>query len=208
MMRQSRLQRRIFTAALVAAPALWLGTRAQPPATLRATPAQSEGPFYPVTLPKDTDFDLLRNGDQNYVEGQTAWIEGSIKDMNGKPVAGAQIEIWQCDQAGHYHHPGDGAKADKRFQGFGRVTVASDGNYRFRTLRPAPYGGRAPHIHVKVRLGQRELLTTQLYVAGDAGNSRDFLWRQLNAADRTSLSIPFIPNSDALLARFPIIVAI
>ena len=128
--------------------------------------------------------------------------------MNGKPVAGAQIDIWQCDQAGHYHHPGDGAKADKRFQGFGRVTVASDGNYRFRTLRPAAYGGRAPHIHVKVKLGQRELLTTQLYVAGDAGNSRDFLWRQLNAADRTALSIPFIPNSDALLARFPIIVVI
>jgi protocatechuate 3,4-dioxygenase beta subunit len=41
------------------------------------------------------------------------------------------VEIWQCDQAGHYHHPGDGGRADPAFQGFGRVTVDSDGRYRF-----------------------------------------------------------------------------
>ena len=122
-------------------------------------------------------------------------------------MAGAQVEIWQCDHAGHYHHPGDGDKADPRFQGFGRVTLGADGRYRFRTLRPAPYAGRTPHIHFKVRLGQRELLTTQMYVAGDPGNPGDFLWRSLGEADRAALTVPFAPGSDGLQARFPIVVS-
>ena len=206
----TRLQRRTLTAALVIAPVMWLGARAQPAqsvSALRATPSQTEGPFYPVALPKDADFDLLRNGDQNYPKGQSAWVEGIVSDLAGKPVTGAQVDIWQCDHDGHYHHPGDGGKADPRFQGFGRVMVGTDGSYRFRTLRPAAYAGRTPHIHVKVRLGTRELLTTQLYVAGDAGNAQDFLWRRLNEPDRAALTIPFAQGSDGLKARFPIYVA-
>ena len=202
------LQRRTLTAALVIAPALWLGARSQPVSNVRATPSQSEGPFYPVALPKDSDFDLLRNGSQNYPKGQSAWVEGHVSDLAGKPVAGALVEIWQCDNDGHYHHPGDGGKADQRFQGFGRVIAGSDGSYRFRTLRPAAYAGRTPHIHVKVKLGQRELLTTQLYVAGDAGNAQDFLWRRSSELDRIALTIPFNAGRDGLKARFPIIVAV
>jgi protocatechuate 3,4-dioxygenase beta subunit len=200
------LHRRTLTAALVIAPTLWLGARAQPSPTLRATPSQTEGPFYPVAIPKDSDFDLLRNGSQNYPKGQSAWVEGSVSDLTGKPVAGAQVEIWQCDNDGHYHHPGDGGKADPRFQGFGRVTAGADGSYRFRTLRPVAYGGRTPHIHVKVKLGQRDLLTTQLYVAGDAGNAKDFLWRRLSEPDRNALTVSFAPGSDGIRARFPITV--
>ena len=202
------LHRRTLTAALVFAPAMWLSARAQQTPAIRATPSQTEGPFYPVAIPKDSDFDLLRNGDQSYAKGQSAWVEGNINDMAGKPVAGAQVEIWQCDHDGHYHHPGDGGKADPRFQGFGRVTVGADGSYRFRTMRPVAYGGRTPHIHVKVKLGQRELLTTQLYVAGDAANARDFLWRSLSEADRAALTASFVPGSDGLKARFPMTVSI
>ena len=203
----SALPRRLLLAALVAAPALWLSPRAQPAPARRPTPSQTEGPFYPVALPSDSDHDLLRHGALSYPEGQPVWVEGEVSDLAGRPVAGAQVEIWQCDQAGHYHHPGDGGRADPRFQGFGRVTVGSDGRYRFRALRPAPYSGRTPHIHVKVRLGQRELLTTQLYVAGDPGNTRDFLWRQLDATDRAALTVPFVPGREGLGARFPIVVA-
>lgn len=202
-----QLQRRTLTTALVIAPVLWLGARAQPKPGPRATPSQSEGPFYPVALPKDSDFDLLRNGSQNYPKGQSAWVEGSVSDLAGKPVAGASVEIWQCDHDGHYHHPGDGGKADPRFQGFGRVTAGTDGSYRFRTLRPVAYGGRTPHIHVKVKLGQRDLLTTQLYVAGDAGNAQDFLWRRLSEPDRNALTVSFAAASDGIRARFPIIIA-
>jgi protocatechuate 3,4-dioxygenase beta subunit len=198
--------RRAVAAALVALPACWSGLRAQPVSARRATPAQTEGPFYPVQLPRDSDADLLRNGSAAYRQGQPAWVDGVVSDLQGKPVAGAQVEIWQCDHAGHYHHPGDGGRADPDFQGFGRTTVGSDGRYRFRTIRPVAYSGRTPHIHVKVRLAGRELLTTQMYVEGDPHNERDFLWRRLGA-DRELVTVAFRAGSDGLQASFTIVVA-
>ena len=181
-------------------PAWGQGTRLQP------TPSQTEGPFYPERLPADFDFDLLRNGNARYTAGLAAWVEGVVTDTRGTPVAGAEVEIWQCDQDGHYHHPRDGNKADPAFQGFGRVVVGKDGSYRFRTLKPAKYSGRTPHIHVKVRLDHNDLLTTQLYVAGDPGNARDGIWRRLGEQGQAAVTVPFVPGSDGLRARFPIVV--
>jgi protocatechuate 3,4-dioxygenase beta subunit len=206
-MQPDRLHRRNVTAALVFAPMLWRSARAQNAPQRMATPSQTEGPFYPLTLPRDSDHDLLRNGAMNYSRGQATWVDGSVSDLAGKPVAGAVVEIWQCDEAGHYHHPGDGSRADPAFQGFGRVTVGADGGYRFRTIRPVAYSGRTPHIHVKVKLGSRELLTTQLYVEGDSHNQRDFLWRNLSDAARAAITVPFRAGSDGLQATFPIVVA-
>lgn len=198
--------RRRAAIACVALPFVWTGARAQAPMPRRATPSQTEGPFYPMAWAGDTDPDLLRNGNARYSRGQPAWVGGSVTDLQGRPVRGALVEIWQCDEAGHYHHPGDGGKADPAFQGFGRMVVDADGQYRFRTIKPAPYAGRTPHIHVKVRLGTRELLTTQLYVAGDPGNERDFLWRRLDAADRAALTQAFVAGPDGLQASFTIVV--
>jgi protocatechuate 3,4-dioxygenase, beta subunit len=200
--------RRALGAALVAMPALWLGPRAQPVPVRRATPSQTEGPFYPLELPADSDFDLLQSGTLAYGRGQPSWVEGTVTDLQGKPVVGAQVEIWQCDEAGHYHHLRDGGRADKAFQGFGKVLVDTQGQYRFRTIRPVAYSGRAPHIHVKVRLGTRQLLTTQLYVQGEPGNARDFVWRNLASdADRAAVTAPFTPGADGLRASFSLIVA-
>ncbi len=200
------LTRRRAAAALIALPFVWTGARAQVAAPRRATPSQTEGPFYPVALPGDADFDLLRNGTLSYTRGQPSWVDGSVTDLQGKPLAGAVVEIWQCDEAGHYHHPGDGGKADPSFQGFGRVTVGADGQYRFRTIRPVAYSGRTPHIHVKVKLGQRELLTTQLYAAGDPHNERDPIWRGMDTQARAAVTVPFQPGGDGLRANFAIVV--
>jgi protocatechuate 3,4-dioxygenase beta subunit len=201
------LSRRSVAAALVAFPACWAAAQPAPAQPLRRTPAQTEGPFYPVELPRDSDFDLLRNGAQQYARGQPAWVAGRVLDLQGRPVSGAQVEIWQCDEAGRYHHPGDGGRADPAFQGFGRVAAGADGAWRFRTIRPVAYAGRTPHIHVKVKLGARELLTTQLYVQGDPHNERDGLWRRLDAQDRAAVTVPFRDGPDGLQASFPIVVA-
>jgi len=200
------LTRRSIAAACIALPAIWIGARAQT-TTRRLTPRQSEGPFYPLQLPRDQDANLLENGALRYAQGEPMWLEGSVGNPAGEPVAGARVEIWQCDANGHYDHPGDGARADRSFQGFGAVVADADGRYRFRTIRPVAYGSRTPHIHVKVRLGARELLTTQLYVQGDSSNSRDFLWRGLREADRDALTVVVEPASDGLRARFAIVVA-
>jgi protocatechuate 3,4-dioxygenase beta subunit len=201
-------RRRTLAAALIAAPAVWLGGRAGAQSPRRATPSQTEGPFYPVEFPRDSDFDLLRNGSLAYGQGQPAWIDGTVTDLSGKPLSGAQIEIWQCDHAGRYHHPGDGSRADTAFQGFGRVQVDAAGAWRFRTIRPVAYSSRAPHIHVKVRLASRTLLTSQLYVQGDPGNPRDFVWRNMrDDADRAAVTAPFVAGSDGLSARYALVVA-
>lgn len=203
-----RLARRsaLTWVAALAAPVFIADLRAQE--RLRPTPAQTEGPFYPLEMPVDSDFDLLVQGPVRYGHGQPATLVGRVSDTAGRAVDGAAVEIWQCDQQGHYRHPGDGGRADPAFQGFGRVAVGRDGAYRFRTIRPVPYSGRTPHIHVKVRLGTRELLTTQLYVEGDFGNPRDGLWRRLSEADRAALTVPF-PSDAAggVHARFDIAVA-
>jgi protocatechuate 3,4-dioxygenase beta subunit len=200
-----RLQLIAAAAAIVGWPALHLGVRAQ--GARRPTPAQTEGPFYPVALPADSDADLLANGALRYGQGQPAWVEGTLTDVDGRALAGAAVEIWQCDHQGHYHHPGDGDRADRAFQGFGKVATDAPGRWRFRTIRPVPYSGRTPHIHVKVRLGTRELLTTQLYVEGAPGNQRDFLWRSLPEPDRAALTRPFERAADGWKASFPIVVA-
>lgn len=193
-------------ATLIALPALQLRVRAQ--AARRPTPAQTEGPFYPVALPADSDADLLANGNLRYAQGQPAWVEGTLTDVDGRALAGAAVEIWQCDHQGRYHHPGDGDRADRNFQGFGRVVVDREGRWRFRTIQPVAYGGRAPHIHVKVKLGARELLTTQLYVEGAPGNARDFVWGRLSAEDRRAVTAPFAAGSDGHLgAKFALVVA-
>ena len=198
------LPRRSLAAAVIALPALWLGARAQPAGARRPTPAQTEGPFYPVALPRDTDNDLLRNG--TLTLRRRASRPGSTApctDLDGRPLTGAAVEIWQCDEAGHYHHPGDGDRADRAFQGFGRVAVDAQGRYRFRTIRPVPYTGRTPHIHVKVKLGPRELLTTQLYVAGAPGNARDFLWRSLSEDDARGRHRAFRARGGRLAGALP-----
>lgn len=204
-MKPTMLSRR-HAAALVALPWIWSVARAQPVAPRRVTPSQTEGPYYPVEIPADSDFDLLRNGNLSYTRGQAAWVEGTLRDMDGRAVRGAAVEIWQCDEAGHYHHPGDGSRADAAFQGFGRVTTDASGAWRFRTIKPAPYTGRTPHIHFKVKLGSRELLTTQMYVAGDPHNERDGLWRSLDEPSRGALTRAFVAGSDGLRCEFPIVV--
>lgn len=203
--RRTLLVRSAGLVAATAAPA-WLTPALAQGQPLRPTPSQTEGPYYPVALPADTDGDLLRNGTARYAKGQAAWITGTVTDTRGTPLAGGVVEIWQCDQDGHYHHPGDGDRADPAFQGFGQVTLGKDGRYRFRTLKPAPYSGRTPHIHVKVKLDRQELLTTQFYVQGDPGNARDFLWRRLSANGQAALTRPFVNTADGLQADYAIVV--
>jgi protocatechuate 3,4-dioxygenase, beta subunit len=197
----------VAAAALIAMPALPLRATTLAPAR-RPTPAQTEGPFYPDKLPADSDADLLANGNLRYGKGQPAWVEGTLADADGKPMSGASIEIWQCDQDGHYHHTRDGGQADPAFQGFGRVAVDAEGRWRFRTLRPVAYSGRAPHIHAKIKLGGREILTTQLYVQDDPGNARDGLWRRLPVEDRAAITSPYVAGSDGLTARYALVIAV
>lgn len=180
---------------------------------LTQTPAATEGPFYPDHLPLDTDNDLIviNNGITPAV-GEITWLSGRILDAKGEPIRGALVEIWQCDSGGAYLHSGTGNadKRDKNFQGFGRFVTGTTGEYLFRTIKPVPYPGRTPHIHVKVRRGGKDLLTTQCYVKGHEGNEKDGIWKSIkDEKQRASVTPEFaaIPNSRAkeLAAKFDVV---
>ena len=203
--RRNALKLTALAASAVALPSLLIHPAiAQVPR--RLTPSQSEGPFYPDQQLQDADADLLKNGHVAYSNGQSAWVNGVVSDLEGKPVSGAIVEIWQCDAQGIYRHSRSSGAAPMAFQGFGKVQVGADGRYRFRTIKPVAYPGRPPHIHMKIKLGNRELLTTQMYVAGDAANARDFLTRSLSTSDRSLLEASFTRSSDGWQTEFGIVV--
>lgn len=204
--RRESLRRFAAGSALFAAP----GAFAE---ALTRTPAQTAGPFYPDHLPLDTDNDLLIiNDGTTSALGEVAYVTGRILDSNGSPLRNALVEIWQCDNNGAYLHSGTGNadKKDRNFQGYGRFLTGSTGEYLFRTIKPVSYPGRTPHIHCRVKLGSRELLTTQLYIKGHAGNEKDVLWRGIkDEKARESCTVEFAPLPGAkageLSAKFDVV---
>jgi protocatechuate 3,4-dioxygenase beta subunit len=180
------------------------------------TPRQTEGPFYPDKLPLDTDNDLLIINDGiTPAVGQITHLTGRILDSKGGPVRNAVVEIWQCDSKGAYLHSDtmNRDKRDKNFQGFGRFTTGLKGEYYFRTIKPVAYPGRTPHIHFKVKRGTKELLTTQCYIKGHAGNARDFIYRSIrDAKAREAVTVAFAPMKGSklneLTAQFDIVLGI
>jgi|ERR1700674_5845783 protocatechuate 3,4-dioxygenase, beta subunit len=149
-------------------------------ARLAATPAMTEGPFYPPQLPLDSDNDLTHvKGRTGVARGVVLDLSGRIIDVEGRPLRDTRVEIWQCDAFGQYHHPAATGPIDANFQGFGRTVSDAQGRYRFLTIKPVPYPGRAPHIHFKLRGPELGEFTTQMFVAGEPLNERDFLYRSL-----------------------------
>ncbi len=179
------------------------------------TPPQSRGPFYPLQLPLDQDNDLVTvAGQSGMAKGQLAHVVGRVLDEHGQPLSKARVEIWQCDANGRYRHPGDwgGAPLDPNFQGYGEFVTGADGAYRFRTIKPVPYTGRAPHIHFAISGPGVEPLVTQLYVEGAPENQRDFLLNGISdSGARRRLIVPFESDptlrSGELIARFDIVLA-
>lgn len=176
-------------------------------ARARVTPWQSLGPFYPQKLPVDSDADLtFVDGKNGQATGQFTRLSGRVTDQSGAPIKNARVEIWQCDAFGAYHHPRDGGGVDPFFQGYGQTITDNNGNYRFKTIKPVAYPGRAPHIHMKVIDGSRELVT-QIYIQGEPANKRDFLLNAIrNEQSRQSLEVAFEASRDPaeseLVARF------
>jgi protocatechuate 3,4-dioxygenase beta subunit len=154
-----------------------LGLNESAAAMLPSTPAQTAGPFYPLTFPQDSDNDLVHiSGHAGAAKGSITRITGRILDPSGRPVSGARVEIWQCDANGRYHYVRDDRAAqprDEDFQGYGTTATDSTGNYQFLTIRPVPYPGRTPHIHFAISGRGFERLVTQMYVAGEPGNESD-----------------------------------
>jgi protocatechuate 3,4-dioxygenase beta subunit len=184
---------------------------------LTRTPRTGEGPFYPDKLPLDTDNDLLILNDAlTPAVGQVTHLTGRILDPTGSPIRGAVVEIWQADHRGIYLHTRDGRRdqIDKNFQGFGRFTTGTKGEYYFRTIKPVPYTGRpAGHVHFKIKKGSKVLLTTECYVKGAEGNDRDGVRRSIRdprALESVTVEFAPLPGSriGELAAKFDVVLGV
>ena len=196
-----------FAAALFSVPGLFAEE------LVRKTPWVEEGPFYPPRLPLDTDNDLIIVNDSiTPAVGQIANISGRLLDTKGDPIRNATIELWEADAMGVYLADRTARrKFDDHFQGFGRFLTGSTGDYYFRTIKPVAYAGRpAPHVHFKIKMRGREPFTTQLFVKGDPGNQRDWIWRRVGAdGARALVTVEFVPIKESrvgeLAARFDVV---
>ena len=209
-----KIGRRHWLESALAAGLILVAPRA-PAAELAGTPPQTRGPFYPHDPPLDADADLVRvEGRDALARGVITHLDGAVRDSRGRPVPDALVEIWQCDVNGRYHHPRDrrNAPLDENFQGYGRIRTDAAGGYRFRTIRPVAYPGRAPHIHFVIKGRGFEPLTTQMYVQGAPENAHDGLLNRIgNPARRASLVVPFEPHPELAgerTARFDIVLGL
>ena len=205
-----RLSRRALLGASVASAVGGVLSAASAAAEVVLTPRQTPGPFYPQRLPADADQDLTRiAGRPERAAGEIVQVAGRVSDDSGRPLSGARIEIWQCDAFGYYHHPRDrGGRADPNFQGYGRLLLGEDGRYRFTTIKPVAYPGRAPHIHFAVSGPGVPRLTTQMYLAGHPQNERDFLYNAIrDQAARDSVTVAFASTTEGgpPLGRFDLV---
>jgi protocatechuate 3,4-dioxygenase beta subunit len=146
------------TTALVAAPALAQAARCV------LTPNAGEGPFY-------FDPKLLRSDIRDDMPGAPLEIALQItRAADCAVLANARVDVWQADGLGLYsgyeNQRGVGAGTPLpvgRNYLRGTQLTDADGWVRFTTIYPSWYGGRTPHVHFKVLLGEDEVVASQVF---------------------------------------------
>ena len=137
-----------------------------------ARPEQTAGPYYVDTrlersdIRADPDDGSIKPG----VPLQLEFVVSRIDGARCTPLAGALVDLWQCDAQGVYSGVRDFAgRFDTRGRQFlrGHQRTDAEGRVRFVTIYPGAYAGRAVHVHFKVRTdptaGQGAEFTSQLY---------------------------------------------
>ena len=151
----------------VASPAIFTSRKsfaqqALTPSCGKQTPPQMEGPFFTPLSPERTS---LITPDMKAARMR---LIGQVVDASCRPIAGALLDFWQCDDKGRYDNEG--------YRLRGHQYTNNKGEFLLETLVPGEYPGRTPHFHVKVQGKSGRVLTTQLYLPKHPRNRRDFLF--------------------------------
>jgi hydroxyquinol 1,2-dioxygenase len=148
-----------------------------------ATEATVVGPFFVAESPE-----IENGGDMAFgASGRPCWVEGTVTDHVGRPLAGALIEVWEADEEGFY----DVQYTDGRVAARAHLHPDEAAAFRFWGIVPTPYpipddgpvgallqaAGRSPmrasHLHFRVSHPGCRTLVTHIFVAGDALLGRD-----------------------------------
>jgi catechol 1,2-dioxygenase len=151
-----------------------------------ATPRTIEGPLYITDAPLSKGEARL---DQDPEKGEVLFMNGQVRDTEGRPVPGAIVDVWHANTKGGYSHF-DPAQSPYNLRR--RIETDGEGRYRFRSILPSGYGcppegptqqllsaigrhGQRPaHIHFFVEAPGFRKLTTQINIAGDEYLHDDF----------------------------------
>ena len=145
-----------------------------------------EGPLYIAGAPLSKGEARLDDGTD---DGEVLFMEGQVRDISGKPIAGAIVDVWHANTMGNYSHfdPTQAAYNLRR-----RIETDEDGRYRFRSIMPSGYacppgsqtekllhamgrhGNRPAHVHFFVTAPGYRKLTTQINIDGDKYLHDDF----------------------------------
>ena len=175
----------------------------------RGTTRNVLGPFYLEDAP------FIGNGQlaEKDEPGERLTLVGTVRDVDGAPLAGALLDFWQADASGRY--AGFGAEPPMKLRG--RMRSAADGSYTLQTVLPAPYPiphdgptglllaalGRHPwrplHVHLKASHEGHRHLITQIYFAGT-----DYLDSDPVRAVRPPLIRPLEPTAEGHGATFDV----
>lgn len=158
---------------------------------LQATTSQTVGPFFHIGLNWLYKDNLAGPG----ISGEHLEITGRVLDADGQGVPDAMLELWQANAHGKYAHPEDTQEKllEPGFQGYGRLSTAEDGSFRFATVKPGRVPGpdenlQAPHIVVSVFMrGLLRRLITRIYFPDEAANTEDFALNLIEPARRGTL---------------------
>lgn len=170
---------------------------------LKRTPGEILGPFYPVlrSVEKTADLTTLP-GKAGRAEGQVIYVMGRVLNVQGQPVKGARLELWQANTHGRYVHPSDTnpAPVDPNFEGFAIQDTDAEGRFRFKTIKPGAYPAnptwmRPPHLHFEVT-GKINRVITQMYFPGEPLNDKDLLLQNIRANKEGLVAKVLPPTAD------------
>ena len=170
-----------------------------------ATPRTIEGPLYVAGAPRSTGFARLDDGSES-ARAEVLFMQGSVFDADGKPVPGAQVEVWHANLLGNYSFFDH---TQSPFNLRRTILADQDGRYQFRSILPVGYGcppegttqqlldllgrhGQRPaHIHFFISAPGHRKLTTQINIDGD-----HYLWDDFAFATREGLVPPITRIED------------
>ncbi|VVE38537.1 intradiol ring-cleavage dioxygenase [Pandoraea commovens] len=176
---------------------------AKPP---ECTEATVFGPFFVDGAPHYENGDDVANG----ASGEPCEVSGSIRGLDGRPVAGARIDVWQADAQGLYDVQRDDLDTA---QGRGVLHADDAGTYRFHTVLaeayPIPTDGpvgellaatarhpwRPAHLHFRIEAPGYETLVTHVFREDDKWLDSDAVF-----GVRQSLIAPWVRRDDGSYA--------
>ena len=168
-----------------------------------ATESSVLGPFYREGAPARANGADLADG---AAEGARVLVAGRVTDLDGAPIAGATLDVWQTAPNAEYAAMDPG---QPEFNLCGRIETDADGRYSFRTRKPVSYtipgdgpvgamlkavgrhNWRPAHIHFKVSATGYRTLVTQLFTDDDPYLESDAVF-----GVKDSLVIHYAPADD------------